>query len=125
MATTAIPKPGASVNLVGLTKTDYKGAPSTLCNGCGHDSIASQIIAVGYDLSLAPHRIAKFSRQRSLQHEQASDSRCMVGNVLGGVGICSRSRGRGRRSEERVRRPAAEAQIAQRPVAVRGSLGLE
>jgi 2-oxoglutarate ferredoxin oxidoreductase subunit beta len=32
-----------------------------LCNGCGHDSIASQIIAVAYDLSLAPHRIVKFS----------------------------------------------------------------
>ncbi len=32
-----------------------------MCNGCGHDSIASQIIAVAYDLSLAPHRIAKFS----------------------------------------------------------------
>ena len=32
-----------------------------MCNGCGHDSIASQIIAVAYDLSLAPHRLAKFS----------------------------------------------------------------
>ncbi len=56
-----MPKPAANVNLVGLTKTDYKGAPSTLCNGCGHDSIASQIIAVAYDLSLAPHRLVKFS----------------------------------------------------------------
>ena len=61
MTTTVMPTRPASVNLVGLTKTDYKGAPSTLCNGCGHDSIASQIIAVAYDLSLEPHRIAKFS----------------------------------------------------------------
>src|SRR5512141_2434046 len=61
MTTTAIPNKPANVNLVGLGKADYKGAPSTLCNGCGHDSIASQIIAVAYDLSLAPHRIAKFS----------------------------------------------------------------
>lgn len=60
MTTTAIPKP-TNVNLVGLGKADYKGSPSTLCNGCGHDSIASQIIAVAYDLSLPPHRIAKFS----------------------------------------------------------------
>ena len=58
--TTILAKPN-NVNLVGLTKTDYKGLPSTLCNGCGHDSIASQIIVVGYDLSLPPHRIAKFS----------------------------------------------------------------
>ena len=61
MTTTAMPKSTANVNLVGLTKTDYRGSPSTLCNGCGHDSIASQIIAVAYDLSLDPYRIAKFS----------------------------------------------------------------
>ena len=61
MATTAIPNKPTHVNLVGLGKADYKGSPSTLCNGCGHDSIASQIIAVAYDLSLQPHRIVKFS----------------------------------------------------------------
>ncbi len=61
MTTTVLPSKSANVNLVGLTKTDYKGLPSTLCNGCGHDSIASQIIAVAYDLSLPPQRIAKFS----------------------------------------------------------------
>lgn len=60
MATTATPR-NANVNLVGLSKTDYRGLPSTLCNGCGHDSISSQIIAVAYDLSLAPQRVAKFS----------------------------------------------------------------
>jgi 2-oxoglutarate ferredoxin oxidoreductase subunit beta len=54
-------KSSAGVNLVGLTKTDYKGLPSTLCNGCGHDSIASQITAVAYELSLEPYRLAKFS----------------------------------------------------------------
>jgi 2-oxoglutarate ferredoxin oxidoreductase subunit beta len=61
MTTTVLPGKPTNVNLVGLTKTDYKGAPSTLCNGCGHDSISSQIIAVAYDLSLPPHRVAKFS----------------------------------------------------------------
>src|SRR3989304_74258 len=61
MTTTVMPAKPNHVNLASLTKTDYKGLPSTLCNGCGHDSIASQIIAVAYDLSLPPHRIAKFS----------------------------------------------------------------
>jgi 2-oxoglutarate ferredoxin oxidoreductase subunit beta len=62
MTITTLPtKPSVGVNLVGLTKTDYKGLPSTLCNGCGHDSIASQITAVAYELSLEPYRLAKFS----------------------------------------------------------------
>ncbi|HUS14839.1 MAG TPA: 2-oxoacid:ferredoxin oxidoreductase subunit beta [Chloroflexia bacterium] len=63
MVTTASPPPaaGAPVNLVGLTKADYKGNPSTLCQGCGHDSISSQIMAVAYELSLPPYRIIKMS----------------------------------------------------------------
>ena len=45
-----------TVNLVGLSKNDYKGQPSTLCKGCGHNSIASQIIQIAYfegDVKLA------------------------------------------------------------------------
>jgi 2-oxoglutarate ferredoxin oxidoreductase subunit beta len=61
MTTSVLPGKSANVNLVGLTKIDYKGLPSTLCNGCGHDSISSQIIQVAYEISLPPHRIAKFS----------------------------------------------------------------
>jgi len=49
------------VNLVGLTKADYKGAPSTLCQGCGHNSIASQIIAACYELNIIPENFLKFS----------------------------------------------------------------
>jgi 2-oxoglutarate/2-oxoacid ferredoxin oxidoreductase subunit beta len=49
------------VNLVGLTKTDYRGHPSTLCQGCGHNSISSQIIAAAYELSLTPEKVVKFS----------------------------------------------------------------
>ncbi|MFL7837686.1 MAG: 2-oxoacid:ferredoxin oxidoreductase subunit beta [Candidatus Promineifilaceae bacterium] len=49
------------VNLVGLSKNDYKGQPSTLCNGCGHNSIASQIIQVAYELNIRPHEIVKLS----------------------------------------------------------------
>ena len=49
------------INLIGLSKNDYSGLPSTLCNGCGHNSIASQIIQVAYDLNIRPHEIIKLS----------------------------------------------------------------
>ena len=49
------------VNVVGLTKTDYRGRPSTLCQGCGHNSISSQIIAACYELGIVPEDIVKFS----------------------------------------------------------------
>lgn len=51
----------ASTNLIGLTKADYNGRPTTLCQGCGHNSISSQIISVAYELSLKPHEIVKLS----------------------------------------------------------------
>jgi 2-oxoglutarate/2-oxoacid ferredoxin oxidoreductase subunit beta len=51
----------AKVNLIGLSKADYKGNPTTLCQGCGHNSIASQIIQVAYDLNIQPHEIIKLS----------------------------------------------------------------
>jgi 2-oxoglutarate ferredoxin oxidoreductase subunit beta len=60
--TTAPAQPRApKVNLIGLEKTDYKGRESTLCNGCGHDSISSQIIAACYDLSIQPTQMIKLS----------------------------------------------------------------
>jgi len=49
------------VNLIGLQKADYKGLPSTLCQGCGHNSISSQIIQVAYELSINPHFVIKLS----------------------------------------------------------------
>src|SRR6476659_8769882 len=54
-------KGNAKLNLLGLDRNDYKGRPSTLCQGCGHDSISSQIIAVAWELSLEPYRIIKMS----------------------------------------------------------------
>jgi 2-oxoglutarate ferredoxin oxidoreductase subunit beta len=57
---TALPR-SANVNLVGLERADYKGLPSTLCQGCGHNSISSQIIAACYEMSVEPERIVKFS----------------------------------------------------------------
>jgi len=60
MTTTAKPA-SAVVNRIGLSRADYNGASSTLCNGCGHNSIANVIVGAAYDLSLDPTRIAKFS----------------------------------------------------------------
>ncbi len=51
----------AQVNLVNLTKADYRGNPSTLCQGCGHNSISSQIIAACYELGIVPEEVVKFS----------------------------------------------------------------
>jgi 2-oxoglutarate ferredoxin oxidoreductase subunit beta len=48
-------------NAIGLTYTDYKGRPSTLCKGCGHDSISSQIISVAYELNIKPNEMIKLS----------------------------------------------------------------
>jgi 2-oxoglutarate ferredoxin oxidoreductase subunit beta len=49
------------VNAIGLNRIDYKGNPSTLCQGCGHNSIANQIIAACYEMNLVPENIVKFS----------------------------------------------------------------
>jgi 2-oxoglutarate ferredoxin oxidoreductase subunit beta len=53
--------PAQDLNLIGLARSDYKGRPSTLCKGCGHDSISARIISVAYDLSLRPTRVIKLS----------------------------------------------------------------
>ena len=48
-------------NHVGLVKSDYRGRETTLCQGCGHNSISSQIIAACYELSIPPERVIKMS----------------------------------------------------------------
>src|SRR5512138_3300418 len=49
------------VNLAGMSRADYRGAPSTLCQGCGHNSIANQIISACFELNLVPESVVKFS----------------------------------------------------------------
>ncbi len=58
---TTAPAPTRKVNQIGLEKTDYKGRESTLCNGCGHDSISAQIISTCYELSIDPTQVIKLS----------------------------------------------------------------
>ncbi len=53
--------PELRTNARGLTRRDYEGKISTLCAGCGHDSISSAIIQAVFELDLEPHRIAKMS----------------------------------------------------------------
>jgi 2-oxoglutarate ferredoxin oxidoreductase subunit beta len=53
--------PSLEKNALGYTRRDYEGAISTLCAGCGHDSISAALIQACYELDLPPHRIAKLS----------------------------------------------------------------
>jgi 2-oxoglutarate/2-oxoacid ferredoxin oxidoreductase subunit beta len=53
--------PKLATNKLGFTHRDYEGAVSTLCAGCGHDSISAAIIEACFELDLPPHRVAKLS----------------------------------------------------------------
>jgi 2-oxoglutarate ferredoxin oxidoreductase subunit beta len=53
--------PALKANALGFTRRDYEGSISTLCAGCGHDSISASIIQACFELDLPPHRIAKLS----------------------------------------------------------------
>jgi 2-oxoglutarate ferredoxin oxidoreductase subunit beta len=48
-------------NKLGYTHRDYEGTVSTLCAGCGHDSISGAIIQAFFELDVQPHRVAKLS----------------------------------------------------------------
>jgi 2-oxoglutarate ferredoxin oxidoreductase subunit beta len=53
--------PTLAKNQVGYTRRDYEGKISTLCAGCGHDSISAAIIQACWELDVQPHRVAKLS----------------------------------------------------------------
>ncbi len=53
--------PELPVNELGYTKKNYEGAISTLCAGCGHDSISGAIVQAIFELSIEPHNVAKLS----------------------------------------------------------------
>jgi 2-oxoglutarate ferredoxin oxidoreductase subunit beta len=53
--------PSLETNKVGYTRRDYEGKISTLCAGCGHDSISAAVIQACWELDIQPHRIAKLS----------------------------------------------------------------
>ena len=53
--------PSLTTNKVGYTRRDYEGKVSTLCAGCGHDSISAAIVQACWELDIEPHRVAKLS----------------------------------------------------------------
>ncbi len=53
--------PTLQKNKLGYTRRDYEGKVSTLCAGCGHDSISASIIQACWELDIQPHRVAKMS----------------------------------------------------------------
>ena len=53
--------PSLTRNKVGYTRRDYEGKVSTLCAGCGHDSISAAIVQACWELDVEPHRVAKLS----------------------------------------------------------------
>jgi 2-oxoglutarate ferredoxin oxidoreductase subunit beta len=53
--------PSLPRNALGLTRRDYEGSMSTLCAGCGHDSVTAALIMAFFELDLAPERVAKLS----------------------------------------------------------------
>lgn len=55
------PAKPAAVNRLGLTMDSYKGAESTLCAGCGHNSITTQVIKACFSAGVPPHKLVKVS----------------------------------------------------------------
>ena len=52
---------GLARNAIGYARADYEGAISTLCAGCGHDSISGAIVQACYEMAVEPHKLAKIS----------------------------------------------------------------
>ncbi len=62
MTATATPPPAAGPrNRIGIGRETYKGLPTTLCAGCGHNSITNHLIKALYESAIPPHRLAKTS----------------------------------------------------------------
>src|SRR5476651_293475 len=53
--------PNLPTNDLGYTHRDYEGSISTLCAGCGHDSISAAIVQACFEIDIEPHRVAKLS----------------------------------------------------------------
>jgi 2-oxoglutarate ferredoxin oxidoreductase subunit beta len=53
--------PKMPLNALGLTTRDYEGSMSTLCAGCGHDSVTAAIVQALWEMNVEPHRLAKLS----------------------------------------------------------------
>ena len=61
MAKPQIDLPGQNRNALGLLRRDYEGSLSTLCAGCGHDSITAALVQALWEMSIAPELLVKLS----------------------------------------------------------------
>ena len=61
IAKPGVAHPSLPRNKLGLTTRDYEGTVSTLCAGCGHDSVTAAIIQAVFELDIEPHKLAKMS----------------------------------------------------------------
>ena len=61
IAKPVVAHPRLKTNALGLTLRDYEGGMSTLCAGCGHDSVTAAIVQATWELGIEPHRAAKMS----------------------------------------------------------------
>ena len=61
MSTGTVPTPPKKLNRIGLEVLQYKGGKTTLCAGCGHNSISERIVECFYELGVEPYKVAKFS----------------------------------------------------------------
>jgi 2-oxoglutarate ferredoxin oxidoreductase subunit beta len=61
LAKPSLHHPTLRANKLGLTRRDYEGRISTLCAGCGHDSISAALVQACWELDIEPHRVAKLS----------------------------------------------------------------
>ncbi|MDP6617054.1 MAG: 2-oxoacid:ferredoxin oxidoreductase subunit beta [Gammaproteobacteria bacterium] len=61
MSKPTVRHPKLPVNDIGLTVRDYEGGMSTLCAGCGHDSVTGALVQAAFELSIPTHRFAKLS----------------------------------------------------------------
>src|SRR5512135_1406644 len=61
MSTGTVPTPPKKVNRIGLEVLNYKGSKTTLCAGCGHNSVSERIVECFYELGIEPYKVVKFS----------------------------------------------------------------
>jgi 2-oxoglutarate ferredoxin oxidoreductase subunit beta len=56
-----VSEPAGRTNARGLALPDYKGLPSTLCKGCGHDVVSNAIVQACFEMGVEPHAMVKMS----------------------------------------------------------------
>src|ERR1700678_2329653 len=61
MATSPVNPTPARINTIGLEILDYRGGKSTLCAGCGHNSISERILEAYYEMGIQPETVMKMS----------------------------------------------------------------